>query len=76
MRRRRLGVMFELQIAFTEALIPEDNSARAVWAVIAAVILGLYVLTKRARANATEEYWKRRRADEERKANDPDMRKD
>ena len=70
--------MLELLIAFanSDSIIPEETSARVVWAVIAAVILGLYFLMKSARRKATEEYWDRRKADEERIANDPDMRKD
>ena len=70
--------MLDMLIALTDSdsMIPEDNSARVVWAILAAVILGLYLLTKRARNNATQEYWDRRKAEEERIANDPDMRKD
>ena len=68
----------ELLIAFadSDSIIPEETSARVVWAVIAAVILGLYFLRKSARRKATQEYWDRRKAEEERIANDPDMRKD
>ncbi|MCP3999009.1 MAG: hypothetical protein GY722_28695 [bacterium] len=70
--------MLELLIAFadSDSIIPEETSARVVWAVIAAVILGLYFLMKSARRKATQEYWDRREAEEERIANDPDMRKD
>jgi len=68
----------EMLIAFADSnsIIPEETSARVVWAVIAAVILGLYFLMKSARRKATQEYWDRRKAEEERIANDPDMRKD
>lgn len=70
--------MLALLIAQTESgsILPEDTSARIVWLVIALVILGLYFLMKNARKKATEEYWARRKAEEERRANDPDMRKD
>jgi predicted LPLAT superfamily acyltransferase len=70
--------MLELIVAFADpdAIIPEDTSARIVWAAIAAVILGLYLLTKSARKKAAQDYWDRRKAEEERIANDPDMRKD
>ena len=70
--------MLAMLIALVESdsIIPEDTSARVVWAVIAVVILGLYFFMKASRKRATEEYWTRRRADEERIANDPDMRKD
>ncbi len=70
--------MLDLLIAMadSDSIIPEDTSARIVWAAIAAVILGLYFLMKSARKKATQDYWDRRRAEEERIANDPDMRKD
>ena len=70
--------MLDLLIALTDSdsIIPEDTSARIVWAAIAAVILGLYFLMKSARKKATQDYWDRRKAEEDRIANDPDMRKD
>ena len=70
--------MLELLIVLTDsdAILPDETSARILWAVIAAVILGLYFLTKAARRKASQEYWDRRKAEEERIANDPDMRKD
>lgn len=68
--------MLQTLILISDEIIPEDTSSRVVWAVIALVILGLYQLMKRARKNADREYWERRRAEEERRANDPDMRKD
>jgi hypothetical protein len=68
--------MLRAQIILTDSILPEDASARVVWVVVAVAILGLYFLMKRARKNATREYWRRRRAEEERIANDPDMKKD
>ena len=70
--------MLELLIILTDsdAILPEETSARVLWVIIAAVILGLYFLSKAARRKASEEYWNRRKAEEERIANDPDMRKD
>ncbi len=70
--------MLELLVAVAESdsIIPEETSARVVWAVLAVVILGLYLLMKASRKKATKEYWDRRKAEEERIANDPDMRKD
>ncbi len=69
--------MLHLLIAFadTDSFLPEETSARIVWAAIAVVILGLYYLMKRARHNAAQDYWDRRKAEQERIANDPDMRK-
>jgi hypothetical protein len=70
--------MLSLLVALAESdsVIPDGTSERAVWAVIAVVILGLYFFMKASRKKATEVYWARRKADEERIANDPDMRKD
>lgn len=63
-------------IALSDSILPEDTSARVIWGVVALVILGLYFMMKRARKHAIDEYWQRRKAEEERIANDPDMRKD
>ncbi|MCP4309173.1 MAG: hypothetical protein GY926_14185 [bacterium] len=70
--------MLMILIAFvdSDSILPEETSARVLWAVIGLVILGLYFLMKSARKKAAAEYWERRKADEERIANDPDMRKD
>ena len=65
-----------IALAESDSIIPEETSARIVWVVIGAVILGLYFLMKSSRKKATQEYWDRRKADEDRIANDPDMRKD
>lgn len=63
-------------IIAADSIVPDDMSARIVWAIVAIVILGLYYLMKQARKNAARKYWERRQAEEERIANDPDMRKD
>ena len=68
--------MLHALILLSDSVIPEETSSRVVWAVIALVILGVYQLSKQARKNATRKYWERRQADEDRIANDPDMRKD
>lgn len=70
--------MLTMMIALTDSssILPEEASARLLWTVIGVVILGLYFLMKSARKKATAEYWARRRAEEERVANDPDMRRD
>jgi hypothetical protein len=65
-----------IALAESDSIIPEETSARIVWLVIGAVILGLYFLMKSSRKKATREYWDRRKAEEDRIANDPDMRKD
>lgn len=68
--------MLQTLILLSDEIIPEETSSRIVWVIIALVILGLYQLMKRARKNADRAYWDRRKAEEERIANDPDMRKD
>ncbi|MDJ0954914.1 MAG: hypothetical protein QNJ81_14650 [Acidimicrobiia bacterium] len=70
--------MLELLIALTDSdqILPDGTAERVVWLVIGAVILALYFLMKSARKKATREYWERREAEEDRIANDPDMRKD
>ncbi len=65
-----------IALAESDSIIPEETSARIVWAVIGVVILGLYFFMKSSRKKTTAEYWARRKAEEERIANDPDMRKD
>lgn len=50
--------------------------AAVVWAVIAAVIIGLYFLNRASRRKADDAYWKQRTFEERLKANDPDMAQD
>ena len=45
------------------------------WVIGAAVIIGLWVVISRTRKKSYREYWERRRAEEERRRNDPDMAK-
>ena len=60
----------------SESIIPDGGSELVVWLAVAAVILGLYFFMKSARKKAAAEYWERRRSEQERIANDPDMRKE
>jgi hypothetical protein len=70
--------MFTQFIAQAESgsIIPDGGSELVVWLAVAAVILGLYFFMKSARKKAAADYWERRRAEQERIANDPDMRKE
>ncbi len=54
--------------------LPDSGGEAFIWLIIVAVIIGLYVLVKRTRARAYEDYWARRRAEEQRRRDDPDMR--
>ena len=54
--------------------LPDSGGEAFVWLIIAAVIIGRYVVIKRTRAKAYQAYWARRRADEQRRRDDPDMR--
>ncbi|NNC73994.1 MAG: hypothetical protein HKN93_00650 [Acidimicrobiia bacterium] len=53
---------------------PEEGTAAwVVWVILLAVIVGLYMLISRTRRRASEDYWRRREAEEEARKNDPDM---
>ncbi|NNK91305.1 MAG: hypothetical protein HKO87_02630 [Acidimicrobiia bacterium] len=60
--------------AYQDLPDPEEGvAAWIVWIVMLAVIIGLYLLITRTRRKASEEYWRRRQAEEEARKNDPDM---
>lgn len=44
-----------------------------VFAAVGAVLIGLGMLISRTKRRAEETYWRRRRAEEEHRLNDPDM---
>ena len=45
------------------------------WLIGAGVILGLYLVIRRTRKRAYDDYWDRRKRAEEQRLNDPDMAK-
>jgi hypothetical protein len=54
--------------------LPESGGGGVVfWLVGAAVIVGLWILISRTRRRSYDDYWARRRRDEIRRINDPDM---
>ena len=61
-------------LAFQDIPDPDEGfAAWVVWVAVLAVIVGLYLLISRTRRKASEDYWRRRRAEEEARKNDPDM---
>ena len=74
----RALIAHELLVAYQSAYqdLPDPEEGLAAWIVwigLFAVIVGLYVLITRTRRKASEEYWQRRKAEEEARKNDPDM---
>ena len=55
---------------------PEDPGAQAIWAILAVVILGAYIMISRTRRRAREDYIRHKMWEKELRENDPDMRKD
>ncbi|MCB1246815.1 MAG: hypothetical protein KDB69_06100, partial [Acidimicrobiia bacterium] len=47
-----------------------------VWILLGAGIVALWLLIRNTRKRAYRDYWERRKREEERRKNDPDMRKD
>jgi hypothetical protein len=68
--------MQALRILATEANLPEaGGGAWIVWVLIAVAIVALWLMIRNTRKRAYKDYWDRKRADEERRLNDPDMKK-
>lgn len=63
-------------LSFAETQLPEGGAETAIWVVVAVVIVGLYLVVSRTRKRSERHYWEQRRLEEERRANDPDMRRD
>lgn len=53
--------------------VPTTTGEWIIWIVIAAVIVGLWLLIRRTRQRAYRDYFERQRAAEQRRLNDPDM---
>jgi hypothetical protein len=68
--------MQALRILATEANLPEaGGGAWIVWVLIAVAIVALWLMIRNTRKKAYKDYWDRKRAEEERRLNDPDMKK-
>lgn len=53
--------------------LPTTAGEWIIWIVIAAVIVGLWLVLRRTRQRAYRDYFERQRAAEQRRLNDPDM---
>jgi len=68
--------MHGFHILGTEANIPEaGGGAWFVWILIAVGIVALWLMIGNTRKKAYKDYWARKRAEEERRLNDPDMKR-
>lgn len=56
--------------------VPSEGGGVLVWIIVAAVIVGLYLITRRSQRRANETYQNRREAAEDLRRNDPDMRRE
>jgi len=65
-----------LAFAQTGLSLPSGFAEVAVWFVVAAIIVGLYLVIRRTRNKARRQYLDRRQSEEEMRRNDPDMRDD
>lgn len=53
--------------------LPDNTGEWIVWLVIAAIIVGLWLVIRRTRQRAYRDYFERQRAAEQRRRDDPDM---
>ncbi len=65
--------MLLLQIVAQELNLPSGTGQIIFWLIGAGVILGLWFVISRTRKKSYNEYWERRRQEEQRRLNDPDM---
>ncbi|MGB9357918.1 MAG: hypothetical protein WCC01_05100 [Acidimicrobiia bacterium] len=61
-------------IAQNEVNLPDGGAEAVVWAVIAAVIVGLYLVIRRTRLRSRDEYLDQAEREAEMRKNDPDMK--
>ena len=62
--------------ASDDGIIPDEPGQIVVWAILAVVIFALYRLLLASRRRASREYFNRRKAEEDRRKNDPDLRQE
>ena len=69
-----MDAIFTLAQTDTTGLdLPEGGAEWIVWLLVAAVIVGLYLLVQRTRDRADRDYYERRRRAEEDMRNRPDL---
>lgn len=61
-------------IAQNEVNLPDGGAEAVVWVVIAAVIVGLYLIIRRTRLTSRDEYMDQAEREAEMRKNDPDMK--
>lgn len=57
-------------------ILPDGGLETAIWVLIAAVIVGLYLIVRRTRKKTMNHYLDREQREQEMKERDPDLRKD
>jgi len=63
-----------LVFAQTRSSLPSGSAEVAIWLVLAAVIVGLYLIIRKTRNTSRRHYLNRQQHEEEMKRRDPDMR--
>lgn len=66
----------ELLAQTDDGIVPSEPGQLVIWAIVGAVILWLYFTIRRTKRRASQDYWDRRKAEEDMRRNDPDMRQD
>ncbi len=61
-------------VSFAQVTLPSGGAETAVWLLVAALIVGLYLLIRHTRISSRRQYLDRERREDEMKRNDPDMR--
>ena len=61
------SVLVAMQTSDDGVFLPEDAGSAVVWVVFLAVVAALYVIVKRTRRRAEDEFWKRQREERERR---------
>lgn len=63
------------QVLAQELNVPESSGGGewVVWVLLAVGIVALYLMIKNTKKKAYQDYWDRRKAEEQRRLDDPDM---
>ncbi len=64
-----------ISILGAEANLPDGSGGEwVVWVLMAAAIVALWLMIRNTRKKAYRDYWDRKRQEDERRRNDPDMK--